>query len=148
MPSAKVIGAFTLFRMILISHKEFSLELLLSRFSHVRPCVTPWTAAHQDPSVHLILQAGTLEWVVLLLLSWVVHSPLWCFNQLSRISKSILAIKKKNSSEIYLRRSTNFLKSSGHFDGRPLSSGCWREDIQLSLKKFAFSAGNWKRRCC
>ena len=34
-PSAKVIGAFTLFRMILISHKEFSPELLLSRFSHV-----------------------------------------------------------------------------------------------------------------
>ena len=25
------------------------LLLLLSRFSHVRLCVTPWTAAHQDP---------------------------------------------------------------------------------------------------
>ena len=27
----------------------FALKLLLSRFSHVRLCATPWTAAHQSP---------------------------------------------------------------------------------------------------
>ena len=120
-------------------------------FNHVRLCATLWTAAHQAP-LPTGFSRQELEWVVLSylksFLSWVIHSLLWYFNQLSRISKSILAIKKKNSSEIYLRRSANFLKSSGHFDGRPLSNGYWRENIQLGLKKFAFSAGNWKRRCC
>ena len=37
--------------------------LLLSRISCVRLCVTPWTAAHQAPSIHGIFQARVLEWV-------------------------------------------------------------------------------------
>ena len=41
------------------------LLLLLSRFSHVRLCATPETAAHQDPPVPGILQARTLEWVAI-----------------------------------------------------------------------------------
>ena len=45
------------------------LLLLLSRFSHVRLCVTPQTAAHKAaPSlspVPGILQARTLEWVAI-----------------------------------------------------------------------------------
>ena len=36
--------------------------LLLSRFSRVRLLVTPWTAAHQGPSIHGICQARVLEW--------------------------------------------------------------------------------------
>ena len=39
------------------------LLLLLSRFSRVRLCVTPETAAHQAPPVPGILQARTLEWL-------------------------------------------------------------------------------------
>ena len=41
------------------------LLLLLSRFSRVRLCATPWTAAHQAPPVPGILQARTLEWVAI-----------------------------------------------------------------------------------
>ena len=41
------------------------LLLLLSHFSRVRLCVTPWTAAHQAPPVPGILQARTLEWVAI-----------------------------------------------------------------------------------
>jgi len=37
--------------------------LLLIRFSHVRLCAIPETAAHQAPPVPGILQARTLEWV-------------------------------------------------------------------------------------
>ena len=53
-----------------ITFKEFimlSILLLLSHFSLVRLCATPWTAAHQAsvPSVHGILQARTLEWVAI-----------------------------------------------------------------------------------
>ena len=40
------------------------LLLLLSHFSRVRLCATPWAAAHQA-SVHKILQARTLEWVAI-----------------------------------------------------------------------------------
>jgi len=47
--------------MILIS----LLLLLLSRFSRVRLCATPWTAAHQAPPVPGSLQARTLEWVAI-----------------------------------------------------------------------------------
>ena len=39
------------------------LLLLLSRFSRVRLCGTPQTAAYQAPPVPGILQARTLEWV-------------------------------------------------------------------------------------
>ena len=39
--------------------------LLLSRFSRVRLCATPETAAHQAPPVPGILQARTLEWVAI-----------------------------------------------------------------------------------
>ena len=38
------------------------LLLLLSHFSHVRLCATPWTAAHQAPPVPGIPQARILEW--------------------------------------------------------------------------------------
>ena len=42
------------------------LLLLLSRFSRVRLCATPQTAAHQAPlSLPGILQARTLEWVAI-----------------------------------------------------------------------------------
>ena len=42
------------------------LLLLLSRFSHVRLCATPETAAHQAPrSLGLVLQARTLQWVAI-----------------------------------------------------------------------------------
>ena len=44
--------------------KTMLLLLLLSHFSRVRLCVTPWTAAHQAP-VPGILQAKTLEWVAI-----------------------------------------------------------------------------------
>ena len=37
---------------------------VLSRFSHVRPFATLWTATCQDP-VHGILQARILEWVAM-----------------------------------------------------------------------------------
>ena len=40
------------------------LLLLLSRFSRVRLCAAPETAAHQAP-VPGILQARTLEWVAI-----------------------------------------------------------------------------------
>ena len=40
------------------------LLLLLSRFSRVRLCVSPETAAHQAP-IPGILQARTLEWVAI-----------------------------------------------------------------------------------
>ena len=39
--------------------------LLLSRFSRVRLCETPETAAHQAPPIPGILQARTLEWVAI-----------------------------------------------------------------------------------
>ena len=39
------------------------LLLVLSRFSPVRLCATPQTAAHQGSPVPGILQARTLEWV-------------------------------------------------------------------------------------
>ena len=38
---------------------------LLSHFSHVWLCATPWTAAHQAPPVPGILQERTLEWVAI-----------------------------------------------------------------------------------
>ena len=41
------------------------LLLLLSRFSCVQLCVTPYTAAHQAPPSLGILQARTLEWVAI-----------------------------------------------------------------------------------
>ena len=41
------------------------LLLLLSRFSCVRLCVIPSTAAHQTPPIPGILQARTLEWVAI-----------------------------------------------------------------------------------
>ena len=37
------------------------LPLLLSRFSRVRLCATPWTAAYPGSSVHGIFQARVLE---------------------------------------------------------------------------------------
>ena len=40
------------------------LLLLLSHFSHVQLCATPWTAAYQAP-VPGILQARVLEWVAI-----------------------------------------------------------------------------------
>ena len=36
--------------------------LLLSHFSRVRLCATPWTAAHQAPLPMGFLQARVLEW--------------------------------------------------------------------------------------
>ena len=36
--------------------------LLLSRFSHVRLCATPWTAAYQVPPSMGFFQARVLEW--------------------------------------------------------------------------------------
>ena len=36
---------------------------VLSRFSRVQLCVTPWTVAHQAPRSMGILQASILEWV-------------------------------------------------------------------------------------
>ena len=40
--------------------------LLLSSFSHIRLCATPWTAAYiQDSSIHGIFQARVLEWVAI-----------------------------------------------------------------------------------
>ena len=41
------------------------LLLLLSHFSHVWLCATPWMAAHEAPPVPGILQARTLEWVAI-----------------------------------------------------------------------------------
>ena len=41
------------------------LLLLLSRFSRVRLCATPYTAAHQAPPVPGILQARILEWAAI-----------------------------------------------------------------------------------
>ena len=41
------------------------LLLLLSRFSRVQLCATPQMAAHQAPLSFGILQARTLEWVVI-----------------------------------------------------------------------------------
>ena len=42
------------------------LLLLLSRFSHVRLCATPWTASSPPgSSVHRNLQARILEWVAI-----------------------------------------------------------------------------------
>ena len=47
------------------------LLLLLSRFSRVRLCATPYTAAHQAPPIPGILQARILEWVA----SWKHLNP-------------------------------------------------------------------------
>ena len=45
---------------------QLLLLLLLSRFSHVRLCVTPKTAVHQVPlSLGFLSQARTLEWVAI-----------------------------------------------------------------------------------
>ena len=44
--------------------------LLLSRFSRVRLCATPETAAHQSSPVPGILQARTLEWVAISSNAW------------------------------------------------------------------------------
>ena len=61
----------------LVTEVALLLPLLLSRFSHVRLCATPWTVAHQAPpstgfsrqehwsGLHFLLQAGTcgrLNW--------------------------------------------------------------------------------------
>jgi len=53
-------------RRLLFGRKAITnlLLLLLSRFSRVRLCVTPETAAHQAP-IPGILQARTLEWVAI-----------------------------------------------------------------------------------
>ena len=45
--------------------EKLLLLLLLSRFSRVRLCVTPETAAHQGSPVPGILHASTLEWVAI-----------------------------------------------------------------------------------
>ena len=47
------------------SRQEYWLLLLLSRFSRVRLCATPETAAHQVPPSLGFLQARTLEWVAI-----------------------------------------------------------------------------------
>ena len=47
------------------SHTCWLPEYLLSRFSCVQLFATPWTAVHQGSSVHGILQARILEWVVM-----------------------------------------------------------------------------------
>lgn len=54
------------------------------------------------------------------------------------MSRFTLESKKKNLNGVYLGRQINFLKSSGHFDGRPLNSGYWKENLQLGLKMLAF----------
>jgi len=53
-------------RRLLFGRKAITnlLLLLLSRFSRVRLCATPETAAHQAP-IPGILQARTLEWVAI-----------------------------------------------------------------------------------
>ena len=51
--------------MKILGIKLLLLLLLLSRFSRVRLCATPQTAAHQAPLVPGILQARTLEWVAI-----------------------------------------------------------------------------------
>ena len=38
---------------------------MLSHFTRVQLCVTPWTAAHEGSSVHGILQASIQEWVAI-----------------------------------------------------------------------------------
>ena len=38
---------------------------VLSLFSHVRLCTTPWAVAHHAPLVHGISQARILEWVAI-----------------------------------------------------------------------------------
>ena len=48
-----------------IDLKNRMLLLLLSRFSCVWLCATPYTAGHQAPPVPGILQARTLEWVAI-----------------------------------------------------------------------------------
>ena len=50
---------------ILLFSLKSMLLLLLSRFSRVRLCATPQTAAHEAPPVPGILQARTLEWVAI-----------------------------------------------------------------------------------
>ena len=45
-----------------MSFVEIYFLLLLSRFSRVQLCATPWTAAYQAPPVHGIFQARVLEW--------------------------------------------------------------------------------------
>ena len=50
---------------ILVGRLGSLLLLLLGRFSRVRLCVTPQTAAHQAPPGFRILQARTLEWVAI-----------------------------------------------------------------------------------
>ena len=54
-------------RCLLLGRKATTdlLLLLLSRFSRVRLCATPETAAHQAPPVPGILQARTLEWAAI-----------------------------------------------------------------------------------
>ena len=50
----------------IVIHMPFSiLLLLLSHFSRVRLCATPYTAAHQAPPVPESLQARILEWVAI-----------------------------------------------------------------------------------
>ena len=44
---------------------DLLLLVLLGRFSRVRLCATPETAAHQAPPVPGILQASILEWVAI-----------------------------------------------------------------------------------
>ena len=52
------------------------LLLLLRRFSRVRLCVTPQTAAPPGSSVHGILQARTLEWVASSFSNAYMHAKL------------------------------------------------------------------------
>ena len=50
---------------ITLRHACCLLLLLLSRFSRVRLCATPETAAHHAPPIPGILQARSLEWVAI-----------------------------------------------------------------------------------
>ena len=48
-----------------LSAPHLLLLLLLSRFSRVRLCATPWTAGPPGSPIPGILQARTLEWVAI-----------------------------------------------------------------------------------
>ena len=66
---------------------ELLLLMLLSHFSRVRLCVTPYTAAHQA-SIPGILQARILEWVAISFSRW--SSWPWDWTWVSHISRQIL----------------------------------------------------------
>ena len=70
------LNVFIHLKHILIIHPRFSqvLLMLLSRFSHVRLCVTPMDSNPPGSSVHGILQARKLEWVAIAFSNACMHA--------------------------------------------------------------------------